>query len=376
VEIVRVAVRGHTTESLEPSDAEEVGKTRYILKAPVAEILGCCARALFSHPGLFLATLVCAFKLGLRRDGDTFRQLAYFAEACVLKIWLRKDGVTHVHAHFGTNAAAVAMFCKGLGGPTYSFTVHGPDEFDRPLGLALREKVQNAEFVATISSFCRSQLYRWSRFSDWDKIHVVRCALDVSYFVAEGPAITERPKLLCVGRLSEEKGQMLIVRAARTLVERGIEIEVVLAGDGPLREAIESEIRRCGLETVVRIAGWVDNERVRALLAEARALVVASFAEGLPVVIMEAFAMNRPVLSTHIAGIPELVENEVSGWLFAPGDIGQLADAMHEAVRAEPIRLAEMGKKGKKRTLERHLASVEAGKLRELFAATFRCLGA
>jgi glycosyltransferase involved in cell wall biosynthesis len=159
-------------------------------------------------------------------------------------------------------------------------------------------------------------------------------------------------------------------------VERGIEIEVVLAGDGPLREAIESEIRRCGLETVVRIAGWVDNERVRALLAEARALVVASFAEGLPVVIMEAFAMNRPVLSTHIAGIPELVENEVSGWLFAPGDIGQLADAMHEAVRAEPIRLAEMGKKGKKRTLERHLASVEAGKLRELFAATFRCLGA
>jgi colanic acid/amylovoran biosynthesis glycosyltransferase len=370
VEIVRIAVRGHETESLDPSDAEEFGKTRYIIKASFAEIFGSCARALIHRPLLFFRTLVTAFKLGLRSDGGAFKHMAYFVEACVLGCWVRKGGVTHVHAHFGTNAAAVAMLCKGLGGPTYSFTVHGPDEFDRPQRLALREKIHAAEFVVAISSFCRSQLYRWSRFSDWGKVQVVRCALDPSYFVAESPAITDKPRLLCVGRLSEEKGQMLVVRAARLLVERGVEIDVVLAGDGPLRSQIEDEIRLHGLESVVHVTGWVDNQRVRALLLESRALVSASFAEGLPVVIMEAFALNRPVVSTCIAGIPELVENAVSGWLISAGDVGLLADAMQEAVRASPVRLAEMGEKGRMRTLERHSTSVETEKLKKLFAAT------
>ena len=367
VEVVRIAVRGHETESLDSGDADELAKTRYLLKASIGEIVASCIRALIDQPALFGATLLAAFKLGRRSDGGVFKHLVYFAEACLLRGWLRASGVTHVHAHFGTNAAAVAMLCKRLRGPTYSFTVHGPDEFDRPQRLALQDKVHGAEFVAAISSFCRSQLYRWSLFSDWKKIQVIRCALDPSYFVPSGGTITEKPRLLCVGRLSEEKGQLLVVQAARLLVERGVELEVVLAGDGPLRPQIESEIQRHGLQGVVRITGWVDNERVRTLLLESRALVVASFAEGLPVVIMEAFALNRPVISTTIAGIPELVENAASGWLIPAGDVGLLADAMQEAVGADPARLAAMGERGRQRTFERHRTDVEAAKLVDLF---------
>jgi glycosyltransferase involved in cell wall biosynthesis len=261
------------------------------------------------------------------------------------------------------------MLSRRLGGPTYSFTIHGPDEFDRPQRLALRDKVHGAEFVAAISSFCRSQVFRWSHFSDWEKIHVVRCALDRPYFADSGAPITTEPKLLCVGRLSEEKGQMLVVRAARVLRERGVEIDVVLAGDGPLRPQIDGEIRAHGLEDIVHITGWVDNQRVRTLLLESRALVVASFAEGLPVVIMEAFALNRPVIATCIAGIPELVEDQLSGWLIAAGEVEVLADAMQEAISADPARLMDMGEKGRKRTFERHRTSVEAAKLKALFAA-------
>ena len=368
-EIARIAIRGHETESLDASDALEFKKTRYILKASWAEMAASVGGAFLRSPGRFCRELLSTVKLGLRSDGGPFKHLAYLVEACVLERWLRESGVTHVHAHFGTNAATVAMLCKRLGGPSYSFTVHGPEEFDRPRTLALAEKTQGAEFVAAISSFCRSQLYRWVHLSDWGKIQIVRCALDPAYFVPQASGLTDKPKLLCVGRLSEEKGQLLVVRAARMLVDQGIELQVILAGDGPLRSQIENEIRINGLESVVQIEGWVDNDRVRELLLESRALLVASFAEGLPVVIMEAFALGRPVISTFVAGIPELVENEGNGWLIPAGDVEMLAQAMRQAVQADRARLEMMGETGRKRTFERHNTSVEAAKLEQLFGA-------
>jgi len=368
VEVTRIAIRGHETAAVDAKDAEELAKTKYLLEANPFEILAACLSAFVAAPGLFLKTLRRALRLGARSDGGVTKHAAYFVEACLLKKWLARGGLRHVHAHFGTNATAVAMFCRWLGGPGYSFTVHGPDEFDRPLRLALREKVEAAAFVCVISSFCRSQLYRWTALADWLKIHVVHCALEPSYFEAQVGEITDKPRLLCVGRLSEEKGQFLMVRAARLLVDRGVPVEIVLAGDGPLRGEIDAEIERLGLKETVRVTGWVDNQRVRSLLVESRALVVASFAEGLPVVIMEAFAMNRPVISTWIAGIPELVKHDVSGWLIPAGDVAQLADAMQLALAASPARLAQMGERGRQLTGENHNASLEAARLKELLA--------
>jgi len=371
LEVVRIAVRKHDTGEVDAADAAEADKTRYILGAPRAEILSACARALARSPKLFRETLATAIALGRQSDGVTVKHLAYLAEACVLYEWLAEAKVSHVHAHFGTNAATVAMLCRLLGGPTYSFTVHGPEEFDRARALALREKVGGASFVAAISSFCRSQLYRWSASVDWDKIQIVRCAIDSSYFSerAASTSITAKPRLVCVGRLSEEKGQMLVVRAAALLRRQGLDLQVDLVGDGPLRPELEREIDANGLRDVVRLAGWLDNEQVRALMLESRALVLSSFAEGLPVVIMEAFALGRPVISTMIAGIPELVEHRVNGWLVPSGSLEELASAMREVITAEPARLETMGEEGRRRVRERHSSDVEAAKLRELFVA-------
>jgi glycosyltransferase involved in cell wall biosynthesis len=369
-------MRGHETEALDPSDAEEGRKTRYILKASAPAILWACLATFARAPRAFLTTLMSAIAMGRRSDVGVVKHLAYFVEACVLRRWLAAEGVTHVHCHFGTNATAVALLCRQLGGPRYSFTVHGPEEWDRLPQIALREKIAGAQFVAAISSFCRSQLYRYTRFSEWKKIEVVRCAIDPSYFSEPSGAITDAPRLLCVGRLSEEKGQMLVLEAAALLAARGVKFEVVLAGDGPLRATLEEEIRRRGLEGQVRLAGWVDNQGVRAMLLDSRALIVGSFAEGLPVVIMEALAVNRPVVATSIAGVPELVENEVNGWLIPAGDVARLADAMEKAVTATPGRLAEMGAEGRRRTFELHNADVEAAKLRALFTAPGEAPGA
>ena len=376
VEVVRIAIRADETKAVDPQDAAEVARTRYVLKAgPAAIALSCLVRAL-RRPQSFFRTFVRAMRLGLHSDGGLFKHVAYFIEACIVARWLEQGQIEHVHAHFGTNATTVAMLAKQLSDISYSFTVHGPEEFDRPKRLALRDKMHDASFVVAISSFCRSQLFRWAEFSDWTKIRIVHCALDRSYFEGAEQPIPERPRLICVGRLCEEKGQILVVRAAHLLAQRGVPFEILFAGDGPLRAPIEAEIRAHGLEDVVRILGWVDNPRVRELLLDARALVLASFAEGLPVVIMEAFALGRPVISTCIAGIPELVMNGENGWLIPAGDVERLADAMQQVVTSEPLALRGLGQSGRARTLELHDVATEAGKLKELFSAAISGAGA
>jgi glycosyltransferase involved in cell wall biosynthesis len=186
-------------------------------------------------------------------------------------------------------------------------------------------------------------------------------------FLAAPPApITERSRLVCVGRLCEQKGQLLLVEAAARLVKEGRELELVLAGDGELRAPIEAAIARHALQGRVRITGWISNEQVRAEILAARAMVLPSFAEGLPVVLMEALALGRPVISTYVAGIPELVVPERSGWLVPAGDVDALADAMRAALRASPRELEALGLQGAERVRERHDARIEAAKLSAL----------
>jgi colanic acid/amylovoran biosynthesis glycosyltransferase len=293
--------------------------------------------------------------------------LVYLAQACWLLELARREEVSHVHAHFGTNAAEVAMLCAQLGGPPYSFTVHGPEEFDGPASLHLREKVHDAAFVAAVSSFGRSQLYRWIPHDQWSKVQVVRCGVDEAF--ARGmpqPAPSSR-RVVCVGRLCEQKGQMLLLDAAREMARRGEDFELVLAGDGEMRPELERLIGAYGLGERVRITGWVSGEQVRALLQNARGLVLPSFAEGLPVVIMEAMALGRPVISTLIAGIPELVRHGQEGWLVPAGDRDALVQAWCELNGADDAALQAMGASARERVLRRHSAEGGARKLMQLF---------
>jgi glycosyltransferase involved in cell wall biosynthesis len=208
---------------------------------------------------------------------------------------LRSARVDHVHCHFATKATAVAMLCHELGGPTYSFTVHGPHEFDKPEAIALREKITRAAFVVAISSFTKSQLLRWCSYKQWSKIHVVHCGVDQLFLSQPHTPLTPHPSFVCVGRISEQKGHLILLEAISMLATQGEQFKVVLVGDGPLRSDTETLIHQLKLQGYIEITGWATNAEVQRHILNSQVMVVPSFAEGLPVVVMEALALGRPV---------------------------------------------------------------------------------
>jgi colanic acid/amylovoran biosynthesis glycosyltransferase len=250
-----------------------------------------------------------------------------------------------------------------MGGPRWSFTAHGPEEFDKAKFIALPEKIRRADFVVAVSSFGRSQLFRNVSHDHWHKIKVVHCGIESAFYEHASAQPGAERRLICVGRLCEQKGQLLLIEAARQLSDRGTEFELVLAGDGEMRGDLETLIARYGLAKQVRITGWISSDQVRDEILAARALVLPSFAEGLPVVIMEAMALRRPVISTYVAGIPELVVPGEHGWLVPAGDVEALASAMQACLDASPQTIARMGAAARERVLERHNVDKEAGKL-------------
>lgn len=369
-EILRISLRGWADAQRGAEDQLEQSRTRYVLRGGARPLLVALLRILATNPvGLYRA-IVLTLRVGLRAERPLPVHLIYLLEACQVALWLRSEKAQHLHAHFGTNSAEVAMLVGELGGPPWSFTAHGPEEFDKPKFIALPEKIRRARFVVAISSFGRSQLYRNVSPVHWPKIKVVHCGLEPAFYQTgtEIAAGGER-RLVCVGRLCEQKGQLLLIGAARLLTERGIKFELVLAGDGEMRGEIETLVAKYGLAAVVRITGWISSDEVRDEILAARALVLPSFAEGLPVVLMEAMALRRPVITTYVAGIPELVEHGKHGWLVPAGDVEGLAAAMAECLGAAPEVITRMGEDARQRVLQRHDADKEATKLAALIEA-------
>lgn len=368
VEISRIALRGWRESLPDPQDADEQRRTKYVLRRGIWGLILPTMRRFLAAPWRFLRVLQCALRLSRTTDHRTLHHLVCVAEACRVLIWCREARVAHVHAHFGTNSAEVALYAHRLGGPRYSFTVHGPDEFFTPLGLA--QKIRHAAFVVAISSFGRSQLYLRSAVADWRKIRVVHCGIEAEFFAetdAVAPDSPAAPRLVCVGRLCEAKGQMLLVEAVERLRSQGVNLQLVLAGDGPMRAEIDQAIAAQALGDRIRITGWISSDQVRRELCAARALVLPSFAEGLPVVIMEAMALRRPVLCTYVAGIPELVRDPETGWLFPAGSVDALAAAITDCLARPPAELRRRGEAGQRRVRERHSIDVAAAKLACLF---------
>jgi glycosyltransferase involved in cell wall biosynthesis len=364
-EVERFTIRP-TLEDLEDRlDEEERGRTRVVLDGGVMGLLESLVAAGLTNPAGVARALLLAYDVGRHSDRGLIRHLAYLAEACALRRWVQRTGCDHVHAHFGTNSATVAMLCRELGGPPFSFTVHGPEEFDKPDLISLGKKIEKSAFVAAVSSFALSQLYRRSSLRDWPKLHVVRCGVDEEFLAAPRVPIPAVPRLVCVGRLCEQKGQLLLIEAASELAQSGLTFELVLVGDGELREELERSVAEKGLSRVVRFVGWASSGRVREEILASRALVLPSFAEGLPVVLMEAFALGRPVISTYVAGIPELVVPG-SGWLVPAGALGPLASAMREALTAAPDALEKMAATGERRVREFHVVKASAETLSSL----------
>jgi colanic acid/amylovoran biosynthesis glycosyltransferase len=370
MKVARFSIRSCESELVDGADKLEQELTKVILGIGVKGLGLALLRVALTKPAKFQEALRLTFKVGWHSDRGIILHLAYLAEACVLLNWFSEQGVAHVHAHFGTNSTTVAMLCRVLGGPTYSFTVHGPEEFDKATLLALEEKIKRSTFVAAVSSFGKSQLFRWCDRTFWSKIHVIHCGVDAAFLAHPHVPIPDAPRLVCIGRLSEQKGHLLLIEAAHLLALEGLDFKLVFVGDGPLRTDIEKQIAQFNLQNHIEITGWASSDEVRKQLLAARAMVLPSFAEGLPVVIMESLALNRPVISTYVAGIPELVEPGICGWLVPPGSAETLAIAMRAALEAPLEQLEEMGKAGAERVAQQHNIDLEAKKLVALFESS------
>lgn len=367
VPIRRYSIRTPEMDIIDDADKEEIDKTQYILKIGVIALLLNLLRVIITKPGQFITALKLTWKLGSVSDRGVIINLAYLVEACVLQGWCAQAQITHIHSHFGSNSTAVAMLCHILGGPPYSFTVHGPEEFDKPIGFSLKEKIHRSKFVAAVSSFSKSQLFRWCDYKQWSKIHIIHCGVNQLFLEQPYVPLPSEPRFVSVGRLSEQKGHLLLVEAASQLAAAGYRFKVILVGDGNLRPEIERLIKDLRLEDYIEITGWATNLQVQQQILAAQIMVLPSFAEGLPVVIMEALALSRPIIATHIAGIPELVQPGLDGWLVPAGSVEALVEAMKSAINTPPEQLAEMGKAGSHLVAKEHNIMSEAKKLLELF---------
>lgn len=366
-EVLRIALRGWDGDLVDVADLRERERTRYLLQGGLIALLPALLEMLLLAPGRLLQGLRLVLRMCRHADRHWLFHLAYLAEACRMLHWLREFGANHIHAHFGTNSATVAMLAHAMGGPRFSFTVHGPEEFDKPQFIHLGEKIRRSALVVAISFYGRSQLYRWVEHAQWPKLKVVHCGLEAAFHKDAPVSFPATPRLVCVGRLCEQKGQLLLIEAARQLAARRVNFELVLAGDGEMRAEIEALIAKYGLIEQVRITGWISGHQVREEMLAARGLVLPSFAEGLPVVIMEAMALRRPVLTTYVAGIPELVRSGEDGWLFPAGSVDELVAAMVDFLAQPDEVLERMGQSAYRRVLERHDIDTEVAKLAQFF---------
>jgi len=375
VEVRRFAIRPPEDAIFSAEDEDESRKTRHIVRAPLASLMRAMARRCALTPGRAARALASALGLGWRSESGLLRHVFYFGEALVLADWMRSEDIRHVHAHFGTNGALIAMLAARLVGAGYSLTVHGPEEFEKPALISLKTKIEHAAFTVGVCQFGAAQLKKLTSPDHWPRINIVRCGLERAFYADADAPPPSAPKFICVGRLCAEKGQVDLVDAVARLADERPDLRLTLIGDGPLRGAIEAAIARHGLEDAIELLGWRTPEDVRNAILASRAFVLPSYAEGLPVSIMEALALRRPVISTYVAGIPELVGEGVCGWLVPAGDAEAMANALRGAMNANDARIADMGAQGRRRVERMHNVDCEAEKLRALFASALEELG-
>ncbi len=343
-----------------PEQRLEESATFYVLAAAMSPIhlIWCHFLALVFGPGRYLGALWLALRSGAPGCRGMMYQLFYFAEAAVLAQHLRRNRVTHLHNHIAKSSCTLAMITSAMSGIPYSFTLHGPDIFFAPERWRLDMKIETARFVACISHFCRSQAMAFSDPKHWDKLHIVHCGVEPERYEKE----EDRPpsgNLLFVGRLAPVKGLPVLFEALANFGEDIGDWHLTIVGDGPMRTNLEDLASKLNLSSNITFAGYQSQDAVADMLSNTDILVLPSFAEGVPVVLMEAMAARTAVVATQVAGVPELVEDQKSGFLVAPGNPPGLAKAIGELLAAPEVAKA-MGEIGRQKVLAEFTLEKEA----------------
>jgi len=278
----------------------------------------------------------------------------HFIEALALARMLSSAGVDHLHSHFANSGATVGLLAAHFLQKPWSLTLHGISETDPPAGTLLPEKLRRARFVACASWFMQAQAMRLTAPNTWSKFKVVRCGVElqsVATQVNRRVNALEPLRFVTVGRLSPEKGQVGLLQAFKLLLSDGLDVHLTIVGDGPIRKTIEAEIRALGLSETVVLTGTLEEHQALGEIARGDIFVLPSLMEGLPVVLMEAMALARPVIAPAIAGIPELIRDGESGLLFKPGDWNQLKACM-QCLANDPELCARIREQGRRRVEE------------------------
>jgi colanic acid/amylovoran biosynthesis glycosyltransferase len=330
-------------------DRASLEETWYILPPNLVSLATAHLSALFGHPRRYLRALFISFRHRVPGMRGLVFSLIYFAEAIMLARELERQRIDHLHTHFANSGSIVGLLASRYLELTWSFTLHGISETDYPAGVLLGAKIEAARFVACASYFGRAQAMRVVSPEHWSKIFVVRCAIDLADLPSRGIiGKNVRPRLICVGRLSPEKGYFGLLEAFAKVRTSGVDGDLVIVGDGPERARIEGAIDNLDLRANVSLKGALDEQATLQQIANADILVLPSFMEGLPVVLMEAMALGLPVIASRVAGIPELVTDDQHGLLFCPTDWNELAEKIDQLI-ADPELRQRLGQAGRSR---------------------------
>ncbi len=325
IQTISVRRPGARPSPLAPPETEELHVTWYIVGSGIADHIASHLTTLLTRPLGYLRGLGTAHRIARFHPRHAALALAYFAEAVWLGHRLKKAEITHVHSVYSTT---VALILWNIFDVHLSMTLHGPAEFTDPVGFAIEEKVRAAELVCSISYFGRSQIMLWSSPKDWHKLQVTPLGVDATGW--EPAPFRERPspfELIGAGRLVDIKGFPLLLDAIAELRKQGRDVRLTVAGDGPARQSLEAQAQRLGVADRVVFAGWKNQDDLRAMYRQSDAFVMSSFAEGVPVVLMEAMATGLPCVAPRINGIPELIRDGIDGLLFTASDVAELAAA-------------------------------------------------
>lgn len=384
VRVETVSIRRPSHEDIVSEDhRRELKSTRSLVPARPLPLLGDHLRAFARAPVAYVRTLVDALRMSSGGVRALLWQLYYFAEAVMLYSHLRRCDVRHVHVVFPTGASDAAMLATSYGNRstrpgeerwTWSMACYGPTEFTDISADRFAAKVDAADAVICGSHWVYSQVLAWTPPSHPERVHVVRCGIDLEAFTPRGASVrppSSTVRLLNIAAMSPRKGQIVLVRALARLRDRGRDVTLTVVGDGPERTTLEAEVARLGLSDRVTFLGSLGHGELAGCYEQADIFCLPSFAEGMPTVLMEAMASGVPVVATTIAGTAELVEHGVCGLLVAPARDDELADALDALVTGSELRqrFAAAGRRRVEAERDLHVLTAE---LRRVIGASMR----